>query len=101
VVVDLVTSNWYNSEQMMHRPFLFPEWNGKYERPDQVRDVMSEAKELSEYLKGLWRTLVVYNVVWREMGVEVEWESLIANALWSRFMVPLVWNAEKGDMWFS
>ena len=86
----------------MHRKFLFPQWKGEYEKQETIRDVTCEGNELREYLKGLWRVLVGYEVFWKEMGVDIDWEELLAYAFWSRFHVRMVFSEEKGRrMWFS
>ena len=85
----------------MHRTFLFPEWQGPYRKPEVVRDVLSEGDELREYLKGLWRVLVVFEVFWKEMGADIDWEQVLADILYMNFKVKMVYNKEKGRMWFS
>ena len=97
----LASSNYYNSEQLMHRTFLFPQWQGAYEKQESVRDVLSEGYELRQYLKGLWRVLVVYEVFWKEIGVDIEWEELLAYTFSYKFYVQMVSNKEKGRMWFD
>lgn len=75
----LVGSNWYNSEQIMHRPYFFPKWNSGEE--ELVLDPLDDVKGLREYLKGLWRILVFYEMIWREMDELVKWEDRILDAV--------------------
>ena len=84
----------------MHRTFLFPQWRVVYEKQETVRDVLSKGDELREYLKGAWRILVIYEVFWKEMGIDIEWEELLADTCWLKFKAQIVFNKDKGRMWF-
>jgi len=84
----------------MHRTFLFPQWRVVYEKQETVRDVLIEGDELREYLKGAWRILVIYEVFWKEMGIDIEWEELLADTCWLKFKAQMVFNKDKGRMWF-
>ena len=98
----LTNSNYYNSEQLKHRTFLFPQWKRAYEKQDTVRDATSDGSELREYLKGLWRVLVAYEVFWKEMGIDIDWEELLAYTFWLNLNVQMVFSEEKGRrMWFG
>ncbi|KAH8592152.1 hypothetical protein B0O99DRAFT_246905 [Bisporella sp. PMI_857] len=101
VVEYLVSSNRYNSEQLMHRSFFFPDWNEANVENAAMKDVMVDIQELTEYLKGLWRVLVVYEVFWREMGVVVLWEELTAYRLWLQFPTQMVLNKDKGMYFYE
>jgi len=96
----VASSNYYNSEQLMHRAFLFPQWDDLSEKPETVRDVMSEGEgdELREYLKGLWRVFVAYEVFWKEVGIDVDWEDLLSKWLWMWFRVEWVVKKETAPV---
>ncbi|KAK8012103.1 Brix-domain-containing protein [Apiospora arundinis] len=55
-------------------------WEFFYDRTDSFweigkpRDVMANRPSLVEYLKGLWRVLITYDMVLREMGHMPDWE---------------------------
>lgn len=57
-------------------------WHFFYRRTDSFweigksKDIMADRGALTEYLKGLWRVLVVYDMVLREAGHVLNWEAL-------------------------
>lgn len=49
------------------------------------KDVMADTAALREYLKGVWRLLVIYDVVIREAGGDPDWEQEFQSCLRAKF----------------
>jgi len=64
-----------DAQTLVHRVFFLGDPAKLYgwgETPS--RDVLGDLEGLSEYLKGVWRVMVTYDVVIREAGGDPTWE---------------------------
>lgn len=83
-----------DAQTLVHRHFFY----SNHESPDEAqgtpsRDVMADVEGLREYLKGVWRVMVVYDVVIREAGGDPEWERECDQVLSGMFGVP--WKSDS------
>ena len=73
----------------MHQDFFFSQpWSGEarknyWEGGTQLptKDVLADMEELREYLKGVWRIMVTYDMILREEGQDPGWEAEFDDAI--------------------
>jgi hypothetical protein len=72
-----------DAQSVVHRVFFFEEpmegWKDDAHRNrcagEVERDILSDLERLREYLKGVWRLMVIYDLVIREAGGDPDWEN--------------------------
>ncbi|KAK8037638.1 hypothetical protein PG991_000984 [Apiospora marii] len=70
---------------LVHWDFFWPRGEEDWIR-EQVKDILADVEGLKDHLKGLWRLLVVYNVVVRELGGDPGLEKICKTMLGSTFV---------------
>lgn len=56
------------------------------------RDVLEDLEALREYLKGIWRVMVVYDMLVKEAGGDPNWEKECKVAFW--FLFAVKWEVD-------
>lgn len=72
-----------DAQSVVHRVFFFEEpkegWKDGAHRNrcagEVEKDILSDLDRLKEYLKGVWRLMVIYDLVIREAGGDPDWEN--------------------------
>jgi hypothetical protein len=72
-----------DAQSVVHRVFFFEEpkegWKDGAHRTRCAggveRNILSDLERLGEYLKGLWRLMVIYDLFIREAGGDPDWET--------------------------
>ncbi|KAK6858642.1 hypothetical protein PG995_005206 [Apiospora arundinis] len=71
-----------DAQNLVHWDFFYPLTEDSWEY-DKPKDVLADIAALQEYLKGVWRVLVVYDLVIREAGgdpaLEIECRAALNN----------------------
>jgi hypothetical protein len=79
-------TGWYDGDAhtVVHRAFFLGEGKKAVER-----DVLSDLERLREYLKGVWRVMVIYDLVIREAGGDPDWakecKHVFHQVFWVRY----------------
>ncbi|KAK8023771.1 hypothetical protein PG993_011837 [Apiospora rasikravindrae] len=69
-----------DAQNLVHWDYFFTRGEDDYNR-DEVKDVLADMEGLREYLKGVWRILVVYDLVVREAGGDPELAEMCKTTL--------------------
>ena len=78
LMYELVRDHKNHPEIAMYEPFFFP----KNEDGRMVEaDIMADAALTREFVRDLWKIMVNFDMIWREMGVDVDWEYMCIDAL--------------------
>jgi len=72
-----------DAQSVVHRAFFYEElkegWKDGAHRNrcagEVERDILRDLERLREYLKGVWRLMVIYDLVIREAGGDPDWEN--------------------------
>ena len=82
-----------DAHTLPHREFFLAKPCPKQDIGVQItqpkKDVLGDMDELKEYLKGVWRIMVTYDLIIREEGGDPDWEGEFKRALWQMFSVRL------------
>lgn len=71
-----------DGQNLVHWEFFRSREEGQFGQYDMGtdKDVLEDMEALREYLKGIWRVMVTYDVVIREAGGDPEWEKACMDA---------------------
>jgi len=108
LVAYLLYTHDNHPEILMHERFLFPEEEVSTQEGLQAEaeakaklkmeaDPLEDGDALREYLRGLWKVMVLYDVLQREIGREVEWEKLVSEVLIELFPRLAVWDLDSSE----
>lgn len=73
-----------DTQNLIHWDFFLPRTEDSWDL-DTPKDILADKETLVEYLKGVWRNLVIYDMVIREAGGDSELESRCKFALNASF----------------
>ena len=79
LMYELTRNHENHPEISMYEPFFFPARGSELKSTEA--DIMVDAEVIREFVRDLWKLMVNYEVVWREMGQEVNWEYMCVKAL--------------------
>ncbi|KAL3427738.1 hypothetical protein PVAG01_01247 [Phlyctema vagabunda] len=78
-----------DAQCIVHQDFFFSKpwsaearevfWKTGTQKP--TNDVLADMEELKEYLKGVWRIMVTYDIILREEGQDPDWEDEFRSAM--------------------
>ncbi|KAK7911123.1 hypothetical protein PG985_013604 [Apiospora marii] len=80
-----------DAQNLPHWDFYYPRDQGGWDDKNP-KDVLADREALAEYLKGIWRTLVIYDLVLTEAGGSSGLETQCRHAINDNFGLEL-------DMW--
>ena len=80
LMYELTRNHENHPEIEMYEPFFFPRPNESDGKPTE-NDIMADAKVTREFVRDLWKLMVNYEMLWRDMGQEVDWEYMCVEAL--------------------
>ncbi|KAK6852868.1 hypothetical protein PG995_011419 [Apiospora arundinis] len=80
-----------DAQNLPHWDFYYPRVAGGWD-DNNLKDVLADREALAEYLKGVWRVLVIYDLVLREAGGDSDLETRCRQAINDNFGLRL-------DMW--
>jgi hypothetical protein len=76
-----------DAQNLVHWDFFYRRTESFWEI-GKSKDVMADRAALAEYLKGLWRVLVMYDMILREAGHAPDWEALC------KWLIRVVFNCK-------
>ncbi|KAK8011997.1 amidase [Apiospora arundinis] len=80
-----------DAQNLPHWDFYYPRVERRWDRKSP-KDVLADREALAEYLKGVWRVLVIYDLILREAGGNSDLETQCRQAINDNFDLKL-------DMW--